>query len=42
LYYTFKTTLGAGTHEYFFVFNDGLSANAEPVDGKSISGPVVT
>jgi phospholipase C len=40
--YLLKTKLAAGNHEYFFVFEDGLSANAEPLDGNSLTGPVVT
>jgi phospholipase C len=33
--------LGAGTHQYFFVFDDGQTANALPIGPAMLQGPVV-
>ena len=40
--YAMSTTLSPGPHHYYFVFNDGLSSNAAPLDGHTLAGPVVT
>jgi hypothetical protein len=40
--YTTSLALPAGSHSYFFVFNDGQSANAFPVGPNSLTGPTVT
>ena len=39
--YTMSTTLSSGTHQYYFLFNDGLSSNAAPLDGHTTAGPTV-
>ena len=40
--YTAEMSLPAGSHQHFFVFNDGSTCNAAPINGASISGPTVS
>jgi hypothetical protein len=40
--YSVSLTLGAGPHQYFFVFNDGLGSNALPPGPASLKGPQVS
>jgi hypothetical protein len=40
--YQASVALTAGSHEYFFVFNDGQSAVAAPWGPRTLVGPTVT
>ncbi len=40
--YTFSTTLGAGSHTYYFSFTDGKGDSARQPESGSIDGPTVT
>ncbi len=40
--YTAHLTLPVGTHQYFFVFNDGDTTYATPQNGVFLTGPTVT
>ena len=40
--FTADTTLGTGTHEYFFVFSDGETSYPEPFGPDAVTGPIVS